>query len=290
VLGSGQTAGNALVAHPLVRKISFTGSTAAGQAIQKQAADRMKAVNLELGGKNAILVFADADLERAAEAVLISAFINAGQLCVACSRLLVEESVAERFESMLTAKMKKIKVGDPKSPETLVGPMITRSQYETALRYLALAPKEGCKVLAGGGKLRMPAPLAGGFWIEPTLLSGVRPDMKVAQEEIFGPVLTSTRFRDEDEAVEISNGVVYGLSGSVWTRDGAKALRMVKALDTGIVWVNTMLAGYPQIPVPPHKMSGTGVELGFEGLLAYCKRKSAVIAHDDKSLVGWNLK
>jgi betaine-aldehyde dehydrogenase len=289
VLGSGAIAGNALVAHPAVRKISFTGSTPVGQAIQKLAADQMKMVNLECGGKNAIIVFADADLERAAQAALISAFVNAGQLCVACSRLLVQEPVAEKFLKLIKSKAKKIAVGDPRDPKTIVGPMITRSQYEVALSYLAGAEEQGCTVVCGGGKLKMPAPLARGLWIAPTILSDVKPGMKVHDEEIFGPVLSVVRFKDEAEAVAISNSVEYGLSGSVWTADGERALRMVRALDTGIIWVNTMLTGYPQIPVPPHKMSGTGVELGMEGLMAYCKRKSAMIGYDDRAPVGWGL-
>ena len=290
VLGSGSSAGTALVAHPDVKKISFTGSTAAGQAIQKLAADRMKAVNLELGGKNAIIVFADADLERAAEAVIFSAFVNAGQLCVSCSRLLVEGPVAGEFEAILKDKLSRVKVGNPEDSDTLIGPMITRSQYELALKYLAGAPGEGCKVLSGGGKLALPAPLDRGFWIEPSLLSGVRPGMKVAGEEIFGPVLSIIRFEGESEAAALSNAVEYGLSGSVWTRDSERALRMVKALDTGLIWVNCMFTGYPQIPLAPHKMSGTGVELGTEGLLAYCKRKSAVLGYDTQAPVGWNVK
>lgn len=290
VLGSGATAGHHLVAHPKVKKISFTGSTAAGQAIQKLAADQMKAVNLELGGKNALIVFADADLERAADAALISGFVNAGQLCVSCSRLLVARSVAEEFEQILLEKLQKIRVGDPRDEATHVGPMITRSQYDLVLQFLTAAIKDRCTVLGGGGKLDMPKPFTEGLWIQPTILSGVRPDMRVATEEIFGPVLCILRFGEEAEAVRIANGVAYGLSGSVWTAGVERAGRMVRALDTGIIWVNTMLVGYPQIPVPPHKMSGTGVELGVEGLLAYCKRKSAVIGHNEHAPVGWNLK
>ncbi len=289
-LGSGSEVGEPLATHPSVEKVSFTGSTAVGQRLARLAADQMKTVNLECGGKNACLVFADADLERAAQAALLSAFSNAGQLCVSCSRLLVQESIADEFEALVAAKMDALQVGDPRREETHVGPMITRAQYEVALKYLALAPEEGCTVVRGGGKLEMDAPYAKGSWLQPTLLAGVCPEMRVAQEEIFGPVLSCIRFRDEAEAVEISNGVTYGLSGSVWTADGARALRMVKALDTGIIWVNQMLVGYPQIPVPPHKMSGTGVELGMEGLLAFCRRKSAVVAYDDEAPVGWDLK
>lgn len=289
VLGSGSAAGNALVAHPAVKKVSFTGSTAVGQAIQKLAADSMKAVNLECGGKNALLVFADADLERAAQAAAISAFVNCGQLCVSCSRLLVEESIAEPFLDLLRQKVARITVGDPRREETLVGPMITEAQYHTVLRYLQAAPAQGCRVVCGGGALALPPPLAQGFWIQPTVLAGVRPGMAVHDEEIFGPVLSVVTFRDEAEAIAISNAVEYGLSGSVWTGDGERALRLGRALDTGIVWINTMLTGYPQIPVPPHKMSGTGVELGMEGLLAYCRRKSLMLGYKQNAPVGWGL-
>jgi acyl-CoA reductase-like NAD-dependent aldehyde dehydrogenase len=289
VLGSGSVAGNALVVHPAVKKVSFTGSTAVGQDIQRLAAGSLKAVNLECGGKNAILVFADADLERAAQAATISAFVNCGQLCVSCSRLLVQEAVAKPFLALLREKVAKIPVGDPRCPETLVGPMITEAQYRIVLRYLEAAPAQGCRVVCGGGKLALPPPLDQGFWVQPTVLAGVKPGMAVHDEEIFGPVLSVTTFRDEAEAVAISNSVQYGLSGSLWTADGERALRLGRVLDTGIVWINTMLTGYPQIPVPPHKLSGTGVELGMEGLLAYCKRKSLMLGYNSNAPVGWGL-
>jgi acyl-CoA reductase-like NAD-dependent aldehyde dehydrogenase len=288
-LGNGSSTGQYLIEHPDVKKISFTGSTLVGQHIQRHAADQMKAVNLELGGKNAIIVFSDADLDKAADAAIMSAFINAGQLCVSCSRLLVEENIVPAFQSILLEKLKKLRMGDPHDAATLIGPMITRAQYETALDYIRLATEEGCHTLAGGRKMNLPGSLAEGFWIEPTILTGVKADMRVATEEIFGPVLSVISFTDEAEAAEISNSVIYGLSGSVWTKDSSRSLRMTKTLDTGIIWVNCMMDGYPQIPVPPHKMSGTGVELGMEGLMAYCRRKSAVLAYDDKAPVGWDL-
>ena len=289
VTGSGSQSGNALVAHPLVKKISFTGSTAVGQQIQKLAADQMKAVNLECGGKNAIVVFADADLDLAAEAALFSGLVNTGQLCVSCSRLLVESSAAKPLEELLLAKLAKLKVGDPRDEATQLGPMITRSQYERVLGYLDVGRGEGCQVLVGGGRLSMNGGLADGMWVEPTLLSGVQPEMKVGCEEIFGPVLSIIEFQDEADAVRIANSVEYGLSGSVWTSRVDRALRMVDALDTGLVWVNTMMAGYPQIPLAPHKMSGTGVELGMEGLMPFLKRKSAVISSDPTAPIGWAL-
>ncbi len=289
VTGSGSATGHALAAHPTVKKISFTGSTAIGKGIQKLAADQMKMVNLECGGKNAIVVFEDADLERAAQAALVSAFVNAGQICVSCSRVLVQKPVANSFLELLLEKVKRVKVGDPADPKTLVGPLITRSQYAAVLAALDQARAEGCEIVSGGGKLKMRGKFAGGFWIEPTIVAGVQPGMKTHDEEIFGPVLSVTEFAGEADAITIANSVEYGLSGSVWTRDGERGLRMVKALDTGIIWVNTMLTGYPEIPVPPHKMSGTGVELGLEGLLAYCKRKSAMLSYDNQAPIGWNL-
>ena len=288
-LGKGSKTGEYLIQHPDVKKISFTGSTAIGQHIQREAVEQMKVVNLELGGKNAIIVFEDADLEKAADAAIISAFVNAGQLCVSCSRLLVQESIASEFRSILKEKLNNLKVGDPNDQDTLVGPMITKAQYETALDYIKIATDEGCNILAGGKKIGFSGSLAEGFWVEPTILVDVKADMRVATEEIFGPVLSMISFKDETEAVEISNGVIYGLSGSVWTKDSSRSMRMTRALNTGIIWVNCMLDGYPQIPVPPHKMSGTGVELGIEGLMAYCKQKSAVMAYDDEAPVGWNL-
>jgi len=289
VTGSGSCTGNALVANPKVRKVSFTGSTSVGQAIQKLGAEQMKTVNLECGGKNAIIVFADADLERAAQAAIVSAFVNSGQLCVSCSRVLVQEPVADRFVKLLKAKARKIVQGDPRNPATLVGPMITRSQYQTALGFIEKAKDEGCKIECGGRRLELPGKFSGGFWIQPTIVSNVRPGMSVHDREIFGPVLSVLSFKDEAEAIRLSNSVEYGLSGSIWTSEATRGLRIYKALDTGIVWINTIGTGYPEIPVPPHKMSGTGVELGMEGLLAYCKRKSAVLGYDDKAPVGWGL-
>jgi acyl-CoA reductase-like NAD-dependent aldehyde dehydrogenase len=289
VLGGGAKAGNALVTHPAVKKVSFTGSTQVGCSLQRLAADQMKAINLECGGKNALIVLADADLDRAADAALLSGFANAGQLCVSCSRVLVQASVARRFETMLADRVAKLKVGDPRHPKTLIGPMITRGQHETVQRYLDEARREGGTVLCGGSALKLPKPFDQGFWIQPTLLTCVKPGMKAHDEEIFGPVLSVTRFRNEAEALSIANNVPYGLSGSVWTSDVARGLRLAKAMDTGIIWVNSMLTGYPQIPVPPHKMSGTGVELGMEGLLAYLKRKSVVLGVNDRAPVGWKL-
>jgi acyl-CoA reductase-like NAD-dependent aldehyde dehydrogenase len=289
-LGKGSSTGQSLIEHPDIKKISFTGSTEIGKHIQRTALEQMKPVNLELGGKNAIIVFEDADLDKAADAVVFSAFVNAGQLCVACSRLLVQDSVASQFQVLLKEKLQKLRIGDPTNEDTQVGPLITKSQYDTALDYIKVATGEGCNILAGGNKIKFSDSLADGLWIEPTILYDVKADMRVATEEIFGPILSMISFRDEAEAVNISNSVIYGLSGSVWTRDSSRSMRMTRALNTGIIWVNCMLDGYPQIPVPPHKMSGTGVELGMEGLMAYCKQKSAVMAYDDNAPVGWNLK
>ena len=223
-LGSGSKVGTPLVLHPAVKKVSFTGSTAVGQAIQKLAADQMKKVNLECGGKNAILVFADADLERAAQAALISAFVNCGQLCVSCSRLLVEESIADEFVALLATKLACVKVGNPRDEDTLIGPMITRAQYDTVLEYLRIAREEGCQIVCGGDRLEQESPLENGLWVQPTILSGVTPGMRVHDEEIFGPVLSVIPFKDEADAIKISNCVEYGLSGSIWTSDARARL------------------------------------------------------------------
>ncbi len=288
-LGSGSFTGNYLVNHPLVHKISFTGSTSIGQHIHKQAIEQMKTVNLELGGKNAILVFEDADLNKAANAAIYSAFVNTGQLCVSCSRLLVQNTIQEEFEALLLEKLNKVKVGNPEDDDTLIGPMITKSQYDMVLHYVKVAIEEGGRILVGGKLKDMPQEFNKGFWLEPTIVTNVKKDMKIAREEIFGPVLSVLSFRNEKEAVRLSNSVIYGLSGSVWTSDSARALRLTKALETGVIWVNSMLTGYPQVSVPPHKMSGTGVELGMEGLMAYCKQKSVVISYDGNAKIGWNI-
>lgn len=289
-LGSGSKTGNYLTNHHGVKKISFTGSTAVGQAIQTSAATQMKAVNLELGGKNAIIVFDDADLDKAANAVLYSAFVNSGQLCVSCSRLLVQENIQAEFEKILLTKLKKIKVGNPEDTDTLAGPMITKSQFDAVVDYVRICTKEGCRIIAGGKPIDMKGKLKSGYWFEPTIVTDVSPNMRIANEEVFGPLLSIISFKDEKDAIDISNNVIYGLSGSVWTSDGARSMRMINALDTGIIWVNSMLSGYPQISVPPHKMSGTGVELGTEGLMAYCKQKSAIMAYDNNLPIGWNIK
>lgn len=287
-LGDGPTAGEALAKHPGVDKLCFTGSSEIGKHVLRLAADTMKPTNLECGGKNAIIVFEDADLERAAQAVLLSAFANTGQLCVSCSRLLVQESVAPKLQSILLDKIEKIKVGDPKNTTTHLGPIITHSQYEKVMRYLN-DPNPECEVIYGGGKVDMPEPYENGFWVMPTILSGVRPEMREAKEEIFGPVLSEITFTDEAEAVSFSNGVSYGLSGSVWSADSERAIRMSKALDTGVIWVNCMLAGYPQITVPPHKMSGMGSLWGMESMMACFKQKSVVLGYDSNAPVGWDL-
>ena len=157
------------------------------------------------------------------------------------------------------------------------------------LEYLRIAREEGCQIVCGGDRLEQERPLENGLWVQPTILSGVAPGMRVYDEEIFGPVLSVIAFKNEADAVKISNCVEYGLSGSIWTSDAQRGLRVARALDTGIIWVNSMLTGYPQISVPPHKMSGTGVELGMEGLLAYCKQKSLVLGYDAAAPVGWGL-
>ena len=167
--------------------------------------------------------------------------------------------------------------------------MITEKQYTKVCGYFERAHESGTNIVSGGSRLDMPKPLANGWWLEPTLVTGVGPGTPLHDEEVFGPLLSVIPFENEAEALQLSNAVEYGLSGSVWTNDAERAIRVARSLDTGIIWVNNMLNGYPQISVPPHKMSGTGIELGMEGLLAYCKPKSLVMSYDPKAPVGWGL-
>jgi betaine-aldehyde dehydrogenase len=281
VPGPGTSAGEALVKHPLVRKISFTGSTEIGTQVMKLAADDIKRVTLELGGKSANIVFADADRESALNGAVWSVLGNAGQDCCARSRLLIEASVYDNFLSDLSGLFKAVKLGDPLKKETEMGPLITKEHHSLVSDYIKTGIEEGAE-LASGGKIPQENELSAGNYLQPTLFSQVDNRMKIAQEEIFGPVLCAIPFKDEKDAVTIANNSNYGLSGSVWTNDLQRALRVVKAVETGVISVNTGHSVHLEAPFGGVKKSGVGRELGLAALDHYSELKSVFFSLPDK--------
>jgi acyl-CoA reductase-like NAD-dependent aldehyde dehydrogenase len=275
VPGPGSAVGDALVEHPLVGKVGFTGSTAVGVEIARKAAGTIKRVTLELGGKSACIVFADADLEKAGRMAPFSVFENAGQDCCARSRLLVEASARDELLEHYAAATRGIVVGDPESTDTQMGPLVSAGQRETVEGYIAQGVEEGATVLEGGAR---PEGLDGGFYLRPTILDGCTNDMVVAREEIFGPVVSVITFETEDEAIRLANDTPYGLSGSLWTRDGARQLRVARALRTGAIGVNSNSSVFPQAPFGGYKQSGVGKELGMEGLVHNTELKSVFVS------------
>src|SRR5213080_844898 len=265
VVGPGSTCGARLVEHPDVAKIAFTGSTEVGRAIAAGAAQTIKRVTLELGGKSANVVFADADLERAAVAAPPAVFGNAGQDCCARSRILVEASALDRFMDVLEEHVEALRVGDPLDEATQMGPLISASQREQVASYVP----EGAPVAIRGS-----APSGPGYWYPPTVLCPVARDDRAAAEEIFGPVAVVLPFRDEEEAVALANTTIYGLSGSIWTRDGAKALRVARGVQTGVLSINSNTSVRVSTPFGGFKQSGYGRELGPHALDAYTEIKS----------------
>ena len=268
VCGKGTEAGARLVAHPDVAKIAFTGSTATGRSIARSAADTLKRVTLELGGKSANVVFADADLERAAAAAPMAVFGNAGQDCCARSRLLVQRSALDAFLELLEPAVAAVRVGDPLAEETQMGPLISAAQHEKVSAYVA----EGSVAFAGT------APSGAGFWFPPTVLAPVDAADRATREEIFGPVLCVIAFDDEADAVRLANDTPYGLSGSIWTRDGAKALRMARAIDAGVLSINSNSSVRATTPFGGVKQSGYGRELGPHATDAYTEIKTIFYA------------
>ena len=270
VAGYGPVAGARLVEHPDVAKIAFTGSTAVGRTIAASAAQTVKRVTLELGGKSANVIFADADLERAAAAAPWAVFDNAGQDCCARSRLLVQAAVVDQFLSLLQPHVEGFRVGDPLDPEAMMGPLISARQRE---RVASLTAAEGASVAFRGT-----APEGPGFWFPPTVLAPVDPGSPAVCEEIFGPVVAVIPFQDEEDAVRLANDTIYGLSGSIWTRDGARALRVARAVESGVLSINSNSSVRVSTPFGGFKQSGYGRELGPHATDAYTETKTIYYA------------
>jgi betaine-aldehyde dehydrogenase len=282
VTGFGEGAGAPLVRHPDVNKIAFTGSAQVGKMIMRDAAETVKRVTLELGGKSPNIFFADADFEAAIDGALFGVFINQGEVCSAGSRVLVEQKIYSKFVEAMTEKAKKIKLGPPLERETKMGPLVSKEQYERVRSYQELGKKEA-KVASGGGR---PAAFDKGYYVEPTIFYDVDNNARIAREEIFGPVCAVIPFKDEKDGLRIANDTPYGLAAAVWSRDIYKALRMVKALRAGIVWVNHMQPTYVEAPWGGYKQSGFGRELGPWGIEEYLETKQVHINLNEQP-IGW---
>ena len=273
ISGYGADVGASLVSHPDVSKITFTGSDASGQKIYESAAGNIKHVSLELGGKSPNIVFEDADLDMAAKGAVSGIFGATGQTCVAGSRLLVQDSIHDEFMERLLDLAKSATIGNPMDAETNIGPVTTPQQYQKILSYIDIAKQEGAQLVFGGSACQVAGGDANQF-VEPTIFTNVSNDMRIAQEEVFGPVLSVLKFKDEDEAIRIGNDVVYGLAAGVWTKDIRRAMRFTKALKAGTVWVNTYRAFSYMMPFGGMKRSGLGRESGMAAIRDYLQVKS----------------
>jgi aldehyde dehydrogenase (NAD+) len=275
VCGKGSVVGEALVQHPGVDKVTFTGSPRVGRGILQGAASNFKRVTLELGGKSANVIFADANLDRAVRAASSGIFFNAGQVCSAGSRVLVQKSVYDEVVSRLAARSQAIKVGDPRAPETTMGPVISEAQMKSILNYIEIGKAQGASVVCGGARLGTK-----GYFIEPTVFANVEHEMRISQEEIFGPVLCIIPFEDEQDAVRIANGTSYSLAAGVWSADIGRVHRMAAALKAGTVWINTY--GYTDVRLPwgGSGESGFGREHGDAALENFTEPKAIWLALD----------
>lgn len=277
VHGIGEVAGRALTEHPHVKALAFIGESRTGSRIMVQGAPTLKRVHFELGGKNPVLVFADADLERAVDAVTFMIYSLNGERCTSSSRLLVQQDIYDAFVERVAERAARIQVGHPLDPATEVGPLIHPNHLQKVLSYFEIARQEGANIAVGGGR---PAGLAQGNYVSPTLFSQAKAQMRIAQEEIFGPVLTAIPFADEAEAIEIANGVQYGLAAYAWTRDLGRGQRLARALDAGMIWINSENNRHLPAPFGGMKASGIGRDGGDYSFDFYMETKNVCMAHD----------
>jgi len=282
VTGTGETAGAAIVAHPGVDKIAFTGSNAVGKLVMKSAADSLKRVSLELGGKSPNIFFADADFEAAIDGALFGVFINQGEVCSAGSRILVEQSIYSKFVEAMREKSKSIVLGPPLDRSTKMGPLVSKEQFDRVRLYQEIGKTEA-KTAIGGGRSQL---FDRGYYVEPTIFYDTDNNARIAREEIFGPVATVIPFSDEKQAIEIANDTPYGLAAAVWSRDIYRALRVVRSVRAGVVWVNHMQPTYVEAPWGGYKQSGFGRELGLHGVDDYLELKQVHINLNEQP-IGW---
>jgi betaine-aldehyde dehydrogenase len=286
VPGYGETAGAALASHPGIDKVAFTGSTEIGKVIAHAAADNLTKVSLELGGKAPNIVFADADIEQAVNGAMMGIFFNQGQVCCAGSRLFLAEDIKDEFLERFKEKAQKVKVGDPMDKGTHMGPQVSDEQLCRIKSYVDIAREEGATVLTGGESPQLEGNFQNGYFFQPTIFSEVKNQMRVAQEEIFGPVTSVITFRDEDELIRQANETIYGLSAGIWTRDIIRAHRFAKEIHAGTVWINTFNMFNAASPFGGFKQSGYGREMGKHALELYTQVKSVWVDLSGKP-IGW---
>jgi betaine-aldehyde dehydrogenase len=286
VPGYGETAGAALASHPDIDKVAFTGSTEVGKIIAKAAADNLTKVSLELGGKAPNIIFADADMEQAVNGAMMGIFFNQGQVCCAGSRLFVDAKVKDEFLDRFKERAGRVKVGDPMDKNTQMGPQVSEEQLNRIKGYVDIAKGEGAQVLAGGCPPSLEGDFQKGYFFQPTIFGDVKNSMRVAQEEIFGPVVSVISFEDEEDLIRQANEVVYGLSAGIWTKDITRAHRFAKAIKAGVVWINTYNMFNAASPFGGYKQSGYGREMGKHALEMYTHVKSVWVDLSGKP-IGW---
>ena len=277
VHGLGSKAGAAIVAHPNVRVVSFTGGTKTGQEIARTAATRFKKLSLELGGKNPNIIFSDCNFENAVKTSLLSSFSNQGEICLCGSRIFIEKSVYEKFKTEFVAKTKVIKTGNPADDSNKLGAIVSKQHFEKILSYIELAKKEGGKILCGGNAVNPGGEFSAGWFIEPTVIEGLPYDCRTNQEEIFGPVVTLTPFETEEEVLKYANSTTYGLSASIWTENITRAHRVAEKIQSGIIWINCWMVRDLRTPFGGMKGSGLGRDGGFETLNFFTEPKNVCV-------------